>query len=143
MMRRWLLGGSGKAWQWLERDLEAVWREHAAAVVAHHIRTRPGSRPYRWWEFDAPEPRCRLGGVGSGLHECSAYALVLAYGLPAYWRRHGDFMGTRDLDQWPPIDPANPPAYESEAAYLRRLGLLLKGERKRLHATDYLPEKII
>jgi hypothetical protein len=142
-MRRWLLGGSGKAWQWLERrPLQDVWAEHAAAVVRHFIKRDPGRRPYRWWQYSAPEPRRRLGGIGSGLHECSAYALVLAYGVPAFWRRAGDFMGSIEIEKWPPIDPANPPTFESESAYLARHKLFLPGERKRLRKADFLPEKI-
>jgi hypothetical protein len=142
-MRRWLLGGSGKAWQWLEkRDLRDVWREHSAVVVRHHIKRDPGRRPYRWWQYDAPEPRQRLGGTGTPLHECSAYALILSYGVPGFWRRAGDFMGAIEIDKWPPIDPSDPPVYESEASFLRRHGLLLKGERRRLRAADFLPEKI-
>jgi hypothetical protein len=39
------------------------------------------------------------------------------------------------------IDPAAPPIFESQAAYLRRLGLLLPGERP--SAAAYEPEAIV
>ncbi len=41
------------------------------------------------------------------------------------------------------IDPGDPPRYESEASYLRRLGLLLPGESKRLRKADFDPEVVL
>jgi hypothetical protein len=138
MMWRWLLGGRGGAWEFLEkRPLSAVWAEHEQAIVAWHIRRGPGRRPARWWEFSAPEPRRRLGGRGTPLHECTAYALSLHYGIPADWRRVGDYFTSGT-----PIDPQVPPRFESEAKYLLRLGLLLPGERERLCPRDFWPERV-
>jgi hypothetical protein len=138
MMWRWLLGGRGGAWSFLEkRDLRDVWHEHAEAILAHHVKRRPGTRPARWWQFDAPEPRRRLGGTGTPLHECSAYVAPFTYGIPDGWRRHGDYF-TEGM----PIDPDDPPRFESEAKYLLRLGLLLPGERERLCPRDFWPELV-
>jgi hypothetical protein len=143
MMWRWLLGGHGGAWEYLERrPLQEVWAEYREAIVQHHIRRAPGSRPRLWWRYDAPEPRRRLGGTGTPLHECRGYIAPFEYGIPSAWRTHGDFTGTRDLDRWPPIDPEDPPRYESEAKYLLRLGLLLPGERERLCPRDFWPELV-
>jgi hypothetical protein len=121
----------------LDARLAAFWREHEQIVVAWHVRHWPGTRPLRWWEYSSPEPRKRLGGRGTPLHECTAYGLSLHYGIPDGWRRHGDYFtaGT-------PIDPADPPRYESEAKYLLRLGLLLPGERERLCPRDFWPELV-
>lgn len=47
----------------------------------------------------------------------------------------GDFAGA-------PIDPDDPPRYESQAAYLERHGLLLPGERERLSEADFEPEAV-
>jgi hypothetical protein len=70
---------------------------------------RLGKRPRIWWEEDAPEKwRRRLGG----------YARSLGggwYGVPS------SYGG---------IDLANPPCFESQAAYLRRHGLLTEEEEK-------------
>jgi hypothetical protein len=138
MMWRWLLGGRGGAWSFLEkRDLRDVWHEHAEAILAHHVKRRPGTRPARWWQFDAPEPRRRLGGTGTPLHECSAYVAPFTYGIPTAWRTHGDFFTSGT-----PIDPEDPPAFESEAAYLLRLNLLLPDELARLLPEDFDPEEI-
>ena len=51
------------------------------------------------------------------------------------WHRNEgeDFSGK-------PIDPDNPPTYESQASYLDRLNLLSPGERRRLRKKDFKPE---
>src|SRR5829696_9555016 len=41
------------------------------------------------------------------------------------------------------IDPDNPPRYESEAEYLRRHGLLTRGEERRLTPADFEPEMLV
>jgi hypothetical protein len=48
----------------------------------------------------------------------------------------GDFKGV-------PIDPDDPPLYESQAAYLERHGLFLPGERRRLRKADFEPEPVL
>lgn len=40
------------------------------------------------------------------------------------------------------IDPNNPPRFESQAAFLKRQGLFLAGEERRLRKVDYEPETI-
>ena len=128
MMTRWLLGGHGFAWEYLERrPLQEVWAEHRATIVEHHIRRRPGTRPFRWWQYDASEPRRRLGGIGTPLHECSGFIAPFEYGIPSAWRLQGDYF-----TEGVPISEIAPPAYESQAAYLARHKLFLPGERQRV-----------
>jgi hypothetical protein len=66
-----------------------------------------------------------------------AVAPYYEFGLPMSWRRHGDWSkrGT-------PIDPADPPRFESEASFLLRNGLLLARERQRLRPSDFHSEVI-
>ena len=64
----------------------------------------PGTRPWGWWQYDAPEPRRRITGQGE-----PAEGSPLAFGIPTRWRS---------------IDPDDPPRYETERAYLERLDLL-------------------
>jgi len=71
------------------------------------------------------EPRLRLGGTGVPDWERFAYVPQFQYGIPA------------NIVE---IDPADPPRYESQAAYLRRHGLLLPGEAPRLRPRDFKPE---
>lgn len=139
MMRRWLLGGRGGCWQFLEtRELREIWAEHEPVVVAWHVRHWPGSRPMRWWQYSAPEPRRRLGGVGDELSSVTAYMPSWHYGIPSQWRVRGDYFSRGTA-----IDPSNPPAYEAEASFLLRHRLLLPGERERLRARDFKRELVL
>jgi hypothetical protein len=159
--RAWLWGEDSGAFRFFATadELEALWRQHSAEVVAAHVAESPGSRPERWWEYDAPAPRQRLGGTGSPAHECLAYVPHTAYGIPISWvsewdveyyngrardvhrkliesgHREGDFKGLAP-------DPADPPSFESQAAYLRRNNLLLPGEEQRLTEADFEPERL-
>lgn len=136
-------------------ELAALWATHSERIVADHVADYPGTRPARWWRYDAPEPRKRLGGKGTPAHDVLAYKPIYRHGLPAIWiepwmvKYYGgtavnirgepigsliptDFKGVA-------IDPNNPPRFESQAAYLRRLGLFLPGEERRLRKTDFEP----
>ena len=41
------------------------------------------------------------------------------------------------------IDPADPPVFESQAAYLKRHGLFLRGEERRLPVDAFEPEVVV
>lgn len=108
--------------------IEPAWREHGAAILADWIAEHPGTRPSCWWEYDAPEPRRRLGGTGMTCTErWPAYAPWLVLGVET---------------QWASVDPADPPTFEAEAAYLKRLGLLAPGEARRLPRGALDPEPL-
>jgi hypothetical protein len=114
-------------------DLRELWHEHRERILADHIDVHPGTRPAAWWLWDAPralpvtlgrfygttfapamvEPRCLLRGSGCPLHEAAAFAPSYAYGIPAWCG-----------------DPDEPPEFETQAAYLKRHGLLLPAERR-------------
>lgn len=119
-----------------DNELRAAWNQIKDELLAGWIEELPGTRPFHWWRFSDPEPRRRLGGIGQPLHEVSAYVENYEYGLLSDWVT-SDWRG-----KGVPIDPQNPPVFESEAAYLRRLGLLLPGEFERLTEADFEPEMI-
>ncbi|WP_033336892.1 hypothetical protein [Thioalkalivibrio thiocyanodenitrificans] len=33
------------------------WQRHRDVLLPEWIKANPGTRPYAWWKFDAPEPR--------------------------------------------------------------------------------------
>jgi hypothetical protein len=111
--RQRLLGGHD--WQFLdgpdltEAELKAVWSELRDELLAEHVREHPGSRPWAWWYWEAPESRQQVADGPS------AVGKETWFGMP------------RCYDGVPPDG-----MYESEAAYLERLGLLNKEERRRL-----------
>jgi hypothetical protein len=127
-------------------ELLALWHEHSDEIVAEHVADNPGTRPARWWKYDAPrsplgtysgcgydgelpEPRKRLGGTGRPAYEVKCFMPTFQYGVP---------------DIWVGIDEDDLPIYESEAAYLKRHGLLLAGEGRRcdFEQTTYVPKSL-
>jgi hypothetical protein len=112
-----------------------LWQEHGEAVLAEWIRAHPGERPQAWWRCAAPEPRLRLGGVGE-----PAPTREMWCGIASYWWRlvRGDPRYRRELS----FDTADPPLFESQAAYLRRHDLLRPGEARRLKPSDFAPISI-
>ncbi|MGR9372310.1 hypothetical protein [Rhizobium leguminosarum] len=130
-------------------EILALWRGDGKRVIDAWIADYPGSRPDFWWRFDAPEPRRRLGGIGMPSWEALSVKPNFRRGLPSTWIDDRDVAIFRDGGcgrqpdpDWPgiPKDPTDPPRFESEAAYLDRLGLFLPGERKRLSQVDFEPE---
>lgn len=121
--------------------LREVWNELRDELVAAHIEQHPGTRPRRWWEFDAREPRQRVGGTGDPISEVLAYATSWdGSGIPARWfteeyaECYDHPLENHEHDR-PAItlDPNDPPVFESQAAYLDRLGLLSNAERSQLN----------
>jgi hypothetical protein len=123
--QRLVLSGSEK--------LEALWQLHREVIISEHIKDNPGTRPAMWWQFDAPrlpvgafpgcwydgqlpEPRERIGGTGTPAYECRNVVPSFGYGIPNVW-----------VD----IDENDLPTFESQAAYLKRHGMLLASEYHR------------
>lgn len=109
----------------------------------------------RWRERPA-EPRIRLGGIGTPCYEVLAFAPAFYCGVPFQWVDqlsadyysgrsrdiHGNPIGTQSREEnfrGVPLDPSDPPIFESEAAYLRRHNLFLPGEDRRLTAKHFEP----
>lgn len=157
---RWLRGQStfyglvnsdDVGWELFEREetLAELWHENSEWVVAEHVAEKPGTRPKRWWAYDSPrapcgaaEPRQRHGGTGAALYEAlPVFVPQWEFGVPREW------LTARNIHFYPtdaaPIDPNDPPLFESEAAYLERHGLLLPGEKQRLKAADFEPEAVM
>jgi len=181
VMKNYLLSGvepkDGAGWFELNSPLfpvDVAWEDLSEELLAEWIKEHPGSRPYGWWEFSAPrwerkfgtcidgtlpEPRQRLGGIGTPAYEGLAYVPSFTRGVPDSWMDkrlveyyngrakdiHGNPIGTEYEEGTFPfkeIDPKDPPHFESEASYLKRHNLFLLGEEKRLTAADFEPVKI-
>jgi hypothetical protein len=111
-----------------------------------------GTFPGYYYDGQLPAPRKRLGGTGTPAADVLAYVPTFSYGLPTIWIEpwmvryysglavdiRGEHIGG-ELREFKgvAIDPDDPPTFESQATYLRRLGLFLPGERKRLKAADW------
>jgi hypothetical protein len=125
--------------------LRALWGSVGGALTAAYANDRPGHRPWAWWRLEAPEMRRRLGG--HGVTESSLLAVVPTFdrGIPSDWLLD-DFSWTYDGGKPPAgyvaLDRSNPPTFESQATYLRRLKLFLPGEARRLKAADFEAEGV-
>ncbi len=123
------------------------WKAIRDDVVRDWIRHRPGTRPYAWWKFDNPErgkARIRLGGIGTPYHEVSGMR-SLAFGVPDDFVNDNNVQFFRDRDDvndFNIVDPTQPPKYESQATYLKRHGLLVSGESRRIKKKNFEPETI-
>jgi hypothetical protein len=156
------LQGHGKASGFVQYapsdELAALWAAHAERMVAEHVTAYPGTRPGRWWQFETVEPRRRLGGIGTPASDVLAYLPTFSFGLPSIWisqrdvryysgiavNIHGAPIGDLHPSHFKgvAIDPNDPPKFESQAAYLKRLGLLLAGEQRRLKKANWEAETI-
>lgn len=119
-------------------ELEKAWDASRETVLDDWTQMHPGTRPTHWWLFDAPEQRQRIGGKGTPTHEALAHAPAFSLGIPADWVSD-HWIVDRGVEA-ERFDPTDPPAYESQAAFLKRHKLFLSGEEKRLSADDFAPE---
>src|SRR5438132_718453 len=81
----WLLGDqfAGGLFKYSPaEELAAFWAEHSERIVADHVAEFPGTRPARWWQREASEPRKRLGGIGTPASDVLSYKPTFAYGIP-------------------------------------------------------------
>lgn len=142
-------------------ELRAAWELVRARVLELWVAESPCSRPPAWWQYDAPEPRPRLGGIGTPLSEALAEVPSLHRGIPDRWLSPSDvalYSGravdgrgkavARELRSrftHKAIDPNDPPCFEGEAVYLERRGLLAKGELEVLASQEALrdPEYVV
>jgi hypothetical protein len=158
-----------------EKRLRQRWQLYQAKHLSDFIKNNPCQRPWAWWEYSAPrwhdpypgtyfhgtlpEPRQRLGGVGTPDYEFLNYVPSFRFGLPTgflspwlvdyYNGRAKDVNGKLIPSKHKPgdftgqaISLEDPPVYESECAYLERHGLLTQSERRYLQQHQKLMEPI-
>jgi len=146
-------------WDRLKRVWEAVSKE----IVKEFVKLHLCRRPWCWWAFEIKELRKRIGGIGDLMHEIGFYEPTdCPHGIPMDWVAkwqveyyngrfkdiHGNVVdsGFKEGDfKEVAIDPNNPPIYESESVYLRRLDLLSDTEKRHLekHAELLEPEMVV
>jgi hypothetical protein len=116
-----------------------------------------GTFPGCYYDGKLPQPRLRLGGTGTPASDVLAYVPRFSYGLPADWITPAqvkyysgiavDINGAHIGGELRPfkgvaIEPDDRPIFESQAAYLKRHGLFLAGEERRLKKTDWQAESV-
>ena len=120
-------------------EQDQVWAEVKGKLLQEWTRKRPCTRPWMWWKVDAPRqkdndvkaywhnklPVERRKVVGNAKKTTLSYFPYYAWGVYKYWEFDGE-----------------PPLFESEAVYLRRLGLLTKAEERHLERHPELLEPV-
>jgi hypothetical protein len=146
-----------------------VWLTIRDELLPRWINVHPGTRPSWWFLFDPecprisaedvachgwegcfyakeiPELRQRIGGTGDPAYEHSALVPHFDCAVPDHFVTVEDVKWHRDQDEefsGIPLDPNDPPAYESQATYLDRLNLLTPAERRRVRKKDFKPELV-
>lgn len=148
-----------------EDQLKPTWAAAGAAILADWIQRYPGTRPWAWWEFDAPrwrrqdwprglqqfridegrwpEPRQRLGGIGTPKFEVLAYSPDFRRGIPTLWVAQWEVEYYNSLRVGAQaLDPLDPPTFEGEATYLDRHGVLTPAERRRVPDSAFAVERL-
>ncbi len=154
-------------------EIKGLWTENRDEVLKWWIENKPCSRPGPWWIFDAPledtktrfeviktQRRDRISGVGTPCYLCLNYCAQFTLGIPNSWvsQRDADYYNGRAKDihgkpignnkegdfEGLAIDPTDPPTFESQAAYLKRHGLLTTEEKRHLgkHPELLKPEAV-
>lgn len=116
---------SGPGANFDEIAARAAWADLRLQVMAEYATEKPCHRPVAWWWFEAPELRKRLDG---GPHPCDGpnSAIPELCGIPRIYYTEDHFRAT----------------YESEPAYLHRLGMLTKSEEAYLATHPDLLEPV-
>jgi hypothetical protein len=118
-----------------EEHFERAWFEHREDFLNYFIPRHPGTRPYAWWKLESSEPRRPLSDVaGQQLAEIKnlsndlpTWCRELSFGMPSVWpEEYWNKMGE---------NPSLEKHFETQADYLRRLGLLTKEEERSLAKT--------
>jgi hypothetical protein len=94
-------------------EMQRAWESLRDTLLPQWIRERPGSRPYAWWCFDAPERRRRIDGKPHPFDRPGRTDKRLSFGRP-----RAIFVEDAGAE------------YETERAYLERLDLLTAAEKK-------------
>ena len=99
------------------------------------IKKNPGKRPYVWWDEATERHRTRTGGIGSPNFESFNYVPSYSFGVPDEFltQEEADFYASQGSTLLGvPLDPDDPPQYETQTEYLRRHTLLCSWELKRI-----------
>ena len=135
-------------WSNNQGKLKKHWRLNKADILTKWRLEHPGSRPWAWWLFDAPETlRHRIGGQGTVDHEVFLKTEDILFGVHVSYIIDDDFEVYQNTGETlprftQPFDPENAPLWESEASYLQRHGLLTIEEECRLTPVDFKPIRI-
>jgi len=109
-------------------SFETWFKANEDHLLSEYTKELPGRRPWSWWKWTAPELRRKLSGTGIPEWEDLNVSERHMDGIPGCFCK---------------IDLNDLPVYESCASHLKRLGLLLPGEEKKIKPEDFKPRAIL
>lgn len=125
-------GGFGDGANFREDDAIAAWEILRGELLVKHIAETPCTRPWAWWRFEEHEPRLCVSSPPRGLEDDDTHPnepeddAFNNFGVRSpYW----------DMDRGELL-------FESQAHYLKRYGLLTKGETRYLAQHPELLEPV-
>jgi hypothetical protein len=126
-----------------EERAKKIWRSISERFLKKWGKEHPGSRPWAWWRYDAPELRQRVGGKGNIQSDFLAIIPTFHYGIPTGWLTAVEVRLFPEL-KGKEFDAANPPVFESQTSYLQCHNLLGEIEKKYVsnHPELLEPEKV-
>ncbi len=111
-----------------EKGKEKLCDLYKGAILPRWIKKYPWTRPFAWWEFDAPRNKKRKPEIHKGHEKYFPKVRKMVNGRGKLYS--GLFYRFGVPCDWAEIDTADPPLYETEGVYLKRHGLLTKEEEK-------------
>jgi hypothetical protein len=121
-----------------DEAIRRAWDELRGSLLPAWSRERPGTRPYAWWRFEAPERRRRIDGQPHPFDDKARTLHVAQSNRPEFWKAAYDLRWGMPRAFIPPFDDdvhddfmqnilhgRDSQIFEPEWSYLQRLGLLL------------------
>ena len=124
-------------------QLVRLWKELQGDIMLSWVESRPGTRPFGWWEFTAPRavPR-KWKNTRVASRMIVPRKQISGSGVEAWRRLAVAPQYTRGIPALAECDPESPPQFESEARYLKRLHLMSRDETRRVPKRAYEPETL-
>jgi hypothetical protein len=117
-----VLPGEWALKRFIPTEQEALWKKWRDLVLSRWIAEHPGTRPWAWYREECPPDVGREKLSGSGQRSAT------------FWEdRRPEFHGCLRSD---------PPRIESEASFLKRIGVLSPEEEKRIPKKAWAPAKL-
>jgi hypothetical protein len=107
-----------------------LWEKYGDDIVKEWIQKKPGTRPSLWWAYDAPKQPD--GGSGWFWEGTKPQPRRIVKG-----DIEDHYFLYKGIPRYSKVDPENVPEFESEAAYLKRWGLLTPYELENLAEENY------
>lgn len=113
--------------------LKPAWEELKHSLLPEYVRQYPGTRPFAWWKWDAPDGgrRLRIDGQLHPFDNSDRAKHVASVDNPTFWKVAYRLIGGLPSCFIPPFDAGlKTEMFEAEWEFLVRHNLLLPEDAK-------------